>query len=211
MQVAILQDHIDRGRGAAARHIGAAYDAYRPVGTENPLAAANRYLRLPAAFTPEDGSFRHAVGYGRAAWLGLFDSAYTQSGDYLSGSAGTFFIAAQQSLLPVLCVLTTRTLSLSRPAAPTQPGMNGYGGVTLATVTPLLTNWPASVLTAGSGSPGSLPGDANLPSWTVLLPPTPVTLLAADLIQDDLGRTYVIGTAECTALGWRILAKQAAT
>ncbi len=211
MQVRTLQDRIDRGRGTAARHIGAAYDAYRPSSTDHPLTPANRYLRLPAAFMPDDGSFKRPSGYGRPTWLGLFDSAYTQPGDYLSGPGGTFFIAAQQSLLPVLCVLATRTLTLSRTAAPTFPGMNSYGGTMLATATPLLVAWPASVLTAGAGAPGTLPGDANLPSWTILLPATPVALLPADLIQDDLGRTYVIGTAELTALGWRILAKQAAT
>ena len=211
MQIQRLQDRIDRGRGAASRHIGAAYDAFRPAGACEPLALANRYLRLPAAFSPEDASFSRPSSYGRSAWLGVFDSAYTRPGDYLSGPGGTFFIAAQQSLLPVLCILTTRTLTVSRPAAPALAGMNGYGGATLATITPLIANWPASVLTAGTGSPGTLPGDANLPSWTVLLPSTPTALLPADIIQDDIGRTYVIGTAELTGLGWRILAKQAAT
>ena len=206
-----LQDRIDRGRGTAARHIGAAYDAYRPVSPEHPLDPANRYIRLPAAFMPEDASFRRPAGYGRPTWLGLFDNAYTQPGDYLSGPSGTFFIAAQQPLLPVLCVLTTRTLTFLRPAAPASPGVNSYGGVTLAAAKPLLVAWPASVLAAGTGAPGTLPADANLPSWTILLPATPAILLPADLIHDDLGRTYVIGTAELTDLGWRILAKQAAT
>ncbi len=206
-----LQDRISRGLGAAARHIGAAYDAYRPVGATDPLAPANRYLRLPAAFDAEDPTFKRPSGYGRATWFGIFDSAYTQPGDYLRGPGGTFFVAAQQALLPSLCVLANRVVSLSRPAAPTVPGMNSYGGILLATATPLLTGWPASILTAGSGTVGDLPGDAGIPSWTMLLPQTPVALRAADLIRDDLGRAYVIGTAEYTALGWRILAKQAAT
>jgi hypothetical protein len=206
-----LKDRIARGLGAAARHIGAPYDAFRPTSAYNPLAPGNRYLRLPAAFSAEEASFKRPSGYGHATWFGLFDSAYTQPGDYLSGPAGTFFIAAQQALLPNLCVLTNRVLTLSRPAAPSVPGINAYGGVLLANATALLTEWPASIITAGSGSPGDLPSDANIPSWTVLLPDTPVLLRAADLIQDDLGRTYVIGTAEYSALGWRILAKQAAT
>jgi hypothetical protein len=206
-----LQDRISRGFGAAARHIGAPYDAYRSAGATDPLASANRYLRLPAAFDAEDPSFQRPSGYGRATWFGIFDGAYTQPGDYLRGPAGTFFVAAQQALLPSLCVLTNRVVSLFRPAGPTTPGMNGYGGVLLAAATPLLTGWPASILTAGSGTAGNLPGDASIPSWTVLLPETPVALRAADLIRDDLGRTYVVGTAESTALGWRILVKQAAT
>ena len=211
MQQSRLQDRIARGLGAAARHIGAPYDAFRPASARNPIAAANRYLRLPAAFDAEDPAFRHAAGYGRATWFGVFDSAYTQPGDYLCGPGGVFFIAAQQALLPNLCVLTNRTLSVSRPAAPAMPGINGYGGVALATAEPLLAAWPASVLSAGSGSAGDLPGDARIPSWTVLLPGATVGLRGGDLIHDDLGRTYVIGTAERSALGWRILAKQAAT
>ncbi len=206
-----LQDRIARGLGTAARHIGAPYDAFRPTSAHHPLAAANRYLRLPAAFNAEDPSFRRPNGYGKAAWYGIFDSAYTQPGDYLRGEAGTYFIAAQPVLLPSLCIFANRILTLSRPAAPTDAGINSYGGVLASTATPLLTAWPGSILTAGSGSPGDLPSDANIPSWTVLLPDTPVRLRAADIIRDDLGRAFTIGTCEYSSLGWRILAKQAAT
>jgi hypothetical protein len=205
-----LQDRIARGLGTAARHIGTPYDAFRPCCTSNPLEPANRYLRLPAAFTAEDSSFRRPVGYGRAAWTGIFDTAYTQPGDYLTGPAGTFFIAAQESLLPALCVLAPRTLTIARAAAPVAAGVNAYGGLTAATATPLLIGWPASILFAGTGSPGDLPGDASVPVWTVLLPNTPAAIRAADLLTDDRGQSYVVGSAELTALGWRILAKQAA-
>jgi hypothetical protein len=205
-----LQDRIARGLGTAARHIGTPYDAFRPCSIATPLDPANRYLRLPAAFTAEDSSFRRPVGYGRAAWTGIFDSAYTQRGDYLVGPAGTFFIAAQEALLPALCVLASRTLSVARAAAPTVAGVNSYGGLTAATVTPVLSGWPASILFAGTGSPGDLPGDASIPTWSVLLPNTPATIRAADLLTDDRGQSYVVGSAELTALGWRILAKQAA-
>lgn len=211
MDATRLQDRIDRGLGAAARHVGAQYDAFRPAGADTPLAPANRYLHLPAAFADESANFRRALPYGRATWSGIFDTAYTRPGDYLSGPGGTFFIAAQQSLLPNLCVLTTRTVTITRPAAPATAGVNAYGGLLATTATSVLTAWPASILFAGTGSPGDLPGDAATPSWTILLPITPVTLRAADLIADDIGKSYVIGSAELTALGWRILAKQAST
>ena len=211
MHVGRLQDLIARGLGAAARHIGAQYDAFRPVGVANPLAPENRYLRLPIAFTDETFGLRRPVPYGKATWSAIFDTAYTRPGDYLTGPSGTFFVAAQQSLLPVLCVLADRLIMISRPAAPAAAGVNAYGGLLATTATPVLTAWPASILFAGSGSPGDLPGDANTPSWTVLLPTTPALLRPADLITDDTGKSYVIGSAELTALGWRILAKQAAT
>ena len=206
-----LQDRIARGLGTAARHIGSSYDAFRAVSAHHPLADANRFLRLPAAFNADDRKFRRPTGYGRATWYGIFDSAYTQPGDYLRGELGTFFVASQTALLPSLCVLANRVLTVSRPAAPTSAGVNAYGGVLTSTATTLLTGWPGSVLMAGSGAPGSLPSDANIPSWTVLLPDTPIILRPADVIRDDLGRSYVIGTCEYSSLGWRILAKQAAT
>jgi hypothetical protein len=209
MRLHRLQDRIARGLGTAARHTGAEYDAYRPAGVQTPLAPENRYLRLPAAFTDETQSFQRAVAYGRATWSGIFDTAYTRPGDYLAGPGGIFFIAAQQSLLPSICVLASATITLSRPAAPAAAGVNSYGGLTATTATPVLTGWPASLLFAGSGSPGDLPGDASTPTWTILLPNTPASIRSADLITDDTGRSYVVGSAESTALGWRILAKQA--
>lgn len=126
----------------------------------------------------------------------------------------TWFVAAQQRLLPVLCVRTNRVVSFGRPAAPGNTGVNVYGGVTTATNAPLLTNWPASVLgAAGGGRPaGDLPGDSSNPYWTVLLPAFPgVILRPSDLMTDELGRNAVVAAAELTELGWRIVAKQATT
>ena len=211
MRAEHLQDRISRGLGTAARHIGLSYDAYRPSGPSAPLAASNRYLRLSAAFNAENPQFQRPSGYGRATWFAVLDSAYTKPGDYLVGPGGTFFIAAQQSLLPILCVQTNRTVTISRPAAPGGIGMNTYGGVTRATILSLLTAWPASILATGGGSAGDLPGDSRLPWWSILLPAAPATLRPADLVQDDLGRTHVNASAELTDLGWRLTAKQAAT
>jgi hypothetical protein len=208
-----LQDRISLGLGAAARKLGGNHDAYRPSGPNDPLAVSNRYLRLPAWFNAQDPSGARPNTYGRPLWYGVFDAAYTRSGDYLSGPSGTFFIAAQQSLLPVLCVQTNRVISASRPAAPRMAGVNAYGGLHRTATQPLLSNWPASVLAAGGGgdTDAALPADGRNTQWSVLLPPTPVALRASDLLTDDLGRTYVIAAPELTDLGWRILARQANT
>ena len=135
-------------RGASVRRT----DAYRPRGTSEPLSRANRFLRLPAAFTGPDGKFAKPNGYGDALWFGVFDAAYTRPGDYLVQDSGTWFVAAQQPLLPVLCVQTNRTVSFMRPAAPGGVGINTYGGVALSTATPLIGGWPASVLGASAGA-----------------------------------------------------------
>jgi hypothetical protein len=209
-----LQDRISRALGTAARAIGSTADAFRPSSAADPLAPANRFLRLPVAFAPADGRFGHANAYGAALWQGMFDSAYTQPGDYIVQADGTWFIAAQQRLLPALCVRATRTVSFARAAAASASGVNGYGGITRATATRLLTNWPASVLgVSGGGRPdAALPSDSAIPFWTVLMPAFgSIVLRPADLMTDDLGRTAAISAAELTELGWRLTVKQATT
>ena len=214
MQPPELVDRIYKGLNTAARSVGADTYAYRPCSTADPLDPKNRFLRLRAAFSAEDGRFQRASKYGEALWYGVFDAAYTRPGDYLVQGESTWFIAAQQRLLPVLCVRTNRTVSFARAAAPVATGINEYGGVTAATAMPLLSNWPASVLGAtGGGRPeANLPADVSIPYWTVLLPAYPgTTLLSADLMTDDLGRSAVVAAAELTELGWRITARQATT
>jgi hypothetical protein len=214
MNPANLQDRVSKALGAAARALGGWADAYRPDDPADPLAPTNRYLRLPAAFTAPDGRFGRPNPYGSALWHGIFDSAYTKPGDYIVQNDDTWFIAAQQHLLPVLCVKAARIVSFVRPAAPSAAGVNTYGGVTIANTTPLLTHWPASVLGAAGGAQpdADLPSDANVPYWTVLLPAYPgITLLNADLMTDDLGRTGVVAAAELTDLGWRLSVKQSTT
>jgi hypothetical protein len=209
-----LQDRLHWGLNAAARAIGIRTDAYRASAASEPLNPINRFLRLRAAFTAPDGRFRHPNGYGDALWYGVFDAAYTKPGDYLVQEEATWFVVAQQRLLPILCVRTNRTLSFSRPAAPSTTGVNTYGGVTTETNTPLLTAWPAHVRAASAGGrpDTGLPNDSPIPYWTVLLPAFPgIILRSADLLTDDLGRNAVIASAELTELGWRIAAKQATT
>ena len=112
----------------------------------------------------------------------------------------------------MLCVLTNRLADFARPGAPAAAGVNAYGGVTLQTSTLLASNWPVSLLVNSGGDQGILPSDATIPSWAILAPPMPGILLRpADIIADDIGRVFVVGSAEESALGWRITATQAAT
>jgi len=214
MRHARLQDRISWASNVCARAAGDWADAYRTFDVSAPLAAANRFLRIPALFTGMMGKFVRPQGYGDALAHGIFDYAYTKPGDYLVQGDATWFVAAQGRLLPALCVRTNRVVSFTRPVAPTATGMNSYGGVTAATVAPLLTGWPASVIgSSGSGQPSAdLPSDSSIPYWTVLLPAVPgILLLPADLMSDDLGRAAVVSAAELTALGWRLTVKQATT
>ena len=152
-----LQDRINWGLNVAARFTGVTTDAYRPLGTSDPLLPAHRFLRLRAAFCNVLGGFERANTYDHPLWNGIFDGAYTQVGDYLVQHSGTWFIASQQALTPILCVHTDRIVSFTRPAAPMASGVNTYGGITVATNIPLLTNWPASVRAASpAGTPSAI-------------------------------------------------------
>ena len=220
-----LADRIRRSQGRAAMVVGGWCDAYRPQDASNPLLPQNRFMKLPAAFSGDDAEFGRPVGYGQATWWGLFDSAYTQPGDYLvrqettpgAADGGVWFVAQQSPLLPVLCVRASRVVGFVRPAATdstTGTGVGSYGGFTFGTATALLSDYPASVLNAYGGGFDSagLPGDATPRSWEVLLPRVPgVVLLNGDLMTDDLGRTGVISSAELTDLGWRMLVRQTTT
>jgi hypothetical protein len=212
--------------GVAARRTGVSCDAYRPAGISAPLSPAKRFLRLMAAFNVADPAFRRSTNFGQAVWYGIFDSAYTRPGDYLkeSASARVWFIAAQPNLLPVVCVLTNRVVSFFRPEAPKLPGRNQYGGVDRSKSVPLLANWPACVLAGHGGErePAGLPSDVRLGGYKVLLPAgacsgcqnsgvSPKALRTDDFMTDDLGRSYVIDSAELTELGWRLSAKLATT
>ncbi len=210
MDGAKLQDKIYKGYGQAAKRIGYPYQQLRPVSAIDAINVA-ALQTLPASFTT---NFNYSAPnkYGIATWLGLFDARECTPGDYLVGHQGTYFIAAMQDTLPIYCVQCNRTISVLRPSMPEGVGAVGYGGDTAATEEPLMTNWPASVLqgTKGEANEVKLPGDVRTPWWAILVPAWPgVTLRTSDIITDDLGRRYVISSAELTDLGWRMTAMQA--
>jgi hypothetical protein len=210
-----VPDAIRAGLGLAARAAGAWCDLYRPDGVDVPLDPARRIMRLPAIFTPADGADR-PERFGQALWQGAFDAAATRPGDYVVGHEGTFFIASQPRLGPIGCVRCNRVLNAARALTPPFAGVNRYSGVQAHTLTSLLRGWPASVLTsARDGGHGALPSDGpGVPGgaggWEVLLPAIEGVLLRqGDVLTDELGRTAVLASAELSALGWRLLARQA--
>lgn len=204
-----LQAKIYKGYGQAAKRIGFDYQQYRATSADNPLSSALQ--TLPASFTT---NFKYSAPnkYGEATWIGLFDGTDFAPGDYLVGPGGTFFIAAMQATLPIYCVQTNRTVTLLRVSMDDGVGQVGYGGDTPETEVPLMQNWPASVLqgTKGEANETKLPGDVRTPWWAILMPAWPgVIIRTSDILTDDLGRKYVISSAELTDMGWRMTAMQA--
>lgn len=202
-----LQDKINRGMGVAARKLGSPFIVYRPGSSVDPLCSGNRVIKLFASFNSQDDSYRHVSSYGEAIWWGVYDASYTRPGDYLAGSAGTFFVCAQRPLLPVQCVLTNRVVTIRRPAVPSS---GGYSGMVLGEARTLLEGWPAGLLEAGPHGASGLPRETRLGSWSMLLPALPVSPQASDIVTDDLSASFVVGAAEQTGLGWRLLVRQVA-
>lgn len=218
MQVARLEDAIQRGLGIVARHTGGGYRLFRPTQPHYALSPSNQRLALHVTFVPLTGNFRAPVAFGHPGWSGLLDTAYTRPGDYLvatgplvGGQPAIWFIAAQQSLLPALCLRATREISITRPSAAQSVGISNYGGGARSQVVSIVTRWPASVLLSeGRGSnPAALPGDVAPGSWSVLFPTVgDLQIKINDRITDDLGRAAIVAASELTDLGWRLTARE---
>jgi hypothetical protein len=202
----MLQDRVSRGMGVAARRTGIPYVVSRPRGAAQPLAAGNRVIKLCAAFQPGGDGGRATPGYGGLLWHGIFDSSYTMAGDYLSSCDAIYFVAAQLPLVPVQCVLTNRTIDVLRP---TSPNDGGYSGMVAETAEIVLAEWPACLQTLHASTKGA-PPDSRFGSWAIILPRLPCDPQAADIISDDMGRTFATAAAEETELGWRLTVRQIA-
>jgi hypothetical protein len=222
MQHDTIQDRISRGYGSAARAVGAWCDVYRPTLVAQPLDGRNHLMRLSAAFLPLDGRVKAPVGHGHVTWQGLFDAAYTRPGDFIvrpsSGPGATdgaiFFIAAQQLLLPPLCVRTSSIIQVVRSIIPNTIGAADYGGAGSLTSVAVLSNWPASIVHAtGSGlNPLDLPATVAPGSWELLFPTVSgLVLRINDRISDHLGRNATVAAAELSDLGWRVITKEIAS
>jgi len=207
-----LQARVYRGYAIAAGKIGVGHIQYRPLSATNPIAVGNQLLTLPVSFNAEDLGYKRPNKYGKATWFAIVDGSKTHVGDYLVGPSGTFFIAEQQALLPILAVECNRALNVYRPQQQTGVGAVGYGGDTAANETALMQQWPASVLQGSKGEKNdtNLPGDVRMAWWTILMPAfAGVVLRSDDILTDELSRRYVISSAELTDAGWRLTAMQA--
>ncbi len=212
MNGAQIQQKLYAGYAKAARVIGTTYQHYRPTSATNPISNATQMASLSVSLNADDPTYARPNVYGKATWYAIMDGSQMQVGDYIVGIEGTLFVAALQQLLPIFMVDCNRTITVLRPGMDSGVGEIGYGGDTAANEVALMTAWPASLLqgTKGEKNDVNLPGDVRTPWWLVLLPAWPgVTLRTSDIITDDIGRRYVISSAELTDLGWRCTAMQA--
>lgn len=222
MDGATIQARIYAGRAKAAQRIGLSCGQFRPLAPAAPLG--NQVGTLLAAFNAGDSKYLVPNLPGDAIWYGDFDGRLTQPGDYLVRQAdgSTWYVAAQQQLLPIVCIECNRSVTVLRGGAASQPvGLLGYNAESpcdpgsmqtlLGTAGSPGTFWPASILLGGrsQSSETKLPSSSRQAGWRILLPPSvPVMLQAGDIAVDDLGRRYLFDAAEATDFGWRINAQE---
>ena len=216
MNAAQLQDRLHRAAGRTAFIAGESCDLFRPDDPMHPLAPSNRILRLHAAFLPIGGSLRRPVQQNQSLWEGVFDAAYTRPGDILrrARDGAVFYIAAQQPLLPVLCVRALRLINMARPNTASVAGLNLYGGVIAATETTIAEGWPAAMIALSAQGTGQAAIAANLSSgtWQIQLPASlKLELRTTDRVTDDQGRIGIVASAETSDLGTTLIVRQAST
>lgn len=217
MDAATIQQKIYKGRGKAALRIGLACNVFRPIHAANPID--NQIATLLAAFNTRDPKYAKADDFGKSAWYADYDGTQTQAGDYLvrQFDGATWYVSQQAQLLPIAMVQCERKAYVERPSAiPTQTvGVVPYQGQQPSSVTAALgtaqTPWPCSILLGGRAlNAVPLPMSTKEGGWRICLPGSvPITLMSSDVVTDDLGRRFVVESAELTDLGWRLNANEA--
>lgn len=214
-----IQARIYAGRGKAALRIGLDFRQYRPLAANAPLG--NLVGTIKAALNSGDSTYRSPNLPGDAIWYADLDGRLTQVGDYIRRVADgqTWYIAAQQQLLPIVAIDCNRAVQVLRGTPSSgSVGLLPYGAASPcdpSSMTAVVGGpgalWPASILLGGRGSMNAthLPTGAKQAGWRIMLPPSvPVVLQAGDVVLDDLDRRYVVDAAELTDMGWRINAQE---
>lgn len=215
MDGATIDQKVWRGRGIAAQHIGHKCQIFRPNNATDPFNAPLQIIM--AAFNAADSVYSKPNLYGKAVWYADLDGRLTRSGDYLArwSDHSFWFIAAQQSLLPIVVIGCNAKVLIQRQGTNAVCGVGEYSGA--APQAPVLgtvdTMWPASVLVGGRAVAAiGLPGDVKESGWRILLPSSvPSPIMQSDIVQDDLGRRFAVESAESTDLGWRLTANEVHT
>ena len=113
-----IQSFANRGNALAAKYVGQSYNQYRPTSTTNPIIPANLVGTLMVRAKPTTTTTPEPNVYGNAVWKKcIYDRTSVQVGDYLVGPLGTFFVGAEQPLLPNVLVNCNRTIDIIRESS----------------------------------------------------------------------------------------------
>jgi hypothetical protein len=221
MDVGTVQAKIYKGYGLAAKRLGHAFTVYRPTSADKPLDPGNMIVpALPATFTSattQDFNFNRSNDREVPDYHCMADMTGLAVTDiFVHADWGTYFIIALDPLLPPRAIRATNLVSVTRPGGQAGYGAQPYGGSVPATEVGVMTGgWPAAVLSVkarGEGSEVNLPGDVRTPGYTIYMPYFEGAILrSSDIVTDDLGRRFILSSAELTDQGWNCVTRQAET
>ncbi len=104
-----------------------------------------------------------------------------------------------------------RTIVITRPAAQTGVGAQGYGGLVTGNETKVADSIPCSIQERreGTKNDGGLASDALKPSWYIFIQKKSAALgliQDRDVVTDDIGVRYQVSAAYFDSLGYRLTA-----
>lgn len=136
MDAAKINAKIYAGRGRAAQRLGYDFCVFRPKTAANPFSYHVRNIK--AAFNATDNAYKRPNLYGTNVWFADLNGNLTCSGDYLKrlGRSETYFIAEQQSLLPIVAVECNRIIRILGAAVPV-PAQTVPGSVSVPAINAL--------------------------------------------------------------------------
>ena len=229
MDAVALAGKLNKALGKGAAILGAPFVVYRPA---TPWVPPGQVIRtITASFTNAKSSgysFTKSIGFDDILWHGLFDGSQTSVGDLLEG-ARTYFIAAQEPLLPIMCVLCNRTVTITRPGSELSTsggqgqGLSSQGSGTGRYWGPsqtvaasgagesgIVSNVPcATTATSGKATgTGEVPSDAPGPTrWRFYLPISICpegSIKDRDIVTDEAGARHQVTAADWTAIGYKL-------
>lgn len=200
----------------------APFRLYRPANGGPALARANFRYNIPAWITgdPQLMATKPIGDTSEFAYVGL-DPTLVVLGDYLVGQIAptgpimTFFVFTLAPPAPIQLVLCNSIVDVrAQPVASAFGAVPGYGGDLQGAELPILTQWPASLRSAGTKSKASvlrLPGDGEMGWVMARLPvlPAGVRLSATNRLYDNLGNRYTVSNVDQGVGGWQIAAQLA--
>lgn len=213
MNADLMAAKVRYGYGKAADLVGRMTNVYRPNGASSPVSPFNcLWGRLARIDTVPYFTLINPQKYNAPLFYAMMDSTDMEVGDYLV-QGDTYFAITVPDIGPVEAVICNAVVTVTRTSPTLKAGQMPYGASTTATDAIMLQSWPASALLKNKGErlDTVLPGDTKTSAWEILLPASvPITLRTSDIIADTNGRRWIVGGAELTFLGWRILAQQEA-
>jgi hypothetical protein len=189
---ATIATRVASGWAKAAAILGIAGMQYRPTNALVPMAAV--YGRPMMVFDAGPAfSLARPQNWGVPTEYVILNTTDVSTGDILVCGSGTYFVARYEAMRPPLCVLCTRTVSVS--------------GVT-GTTTTVLSDCPAAILLKSHGDrdDSGMPGSTRPGQFVLYLPSLPgVTIVPYMTVVDDLGNSYSVASAEATSFGFRCM------